>query len=113
MTEPLACFASLPVSIVSLFAPYGTSTFAIFTEFADGLFILLGIDLFEVGQKASPLPDHEQKPAAGMMILLVDLEMIVEIIDPLRKKRNLDRGRTRVLGMCLEVTDHLCFLLFD
>jgi hypothetical protein len=62
------------------------------TEFANGFFVLLGIDLLKVGQKAPPLPDHEQKPAAGMVILLVDLEMIVKIVDPLRKKRNLDGG---------------------
>jgi hypothetical protein len=52
--------------------------------------IAIDIRLLHVLQKPTTSPDHSQQAATAMMVLLVDAEMIVEIVDPIRENRDLN-----------------------
>ena len=58
------------------------------------------------------LADQHQEPAAGVEILLVGLEMLIEQVDLCGQDRDLHRGRTCVLRVRLKPIDHFDFLLF-
>jgi hypothetical protein len=52
--------------------------------------VSLEIVAFEIVEKASALADQHEKPAAGVMILNVDLEVPREVVDPLTQQGNLN-----------------------
>ena len=56
----------------------------------------IDVFFFQIVQKTSAGTDHLQKTAAGVMVLLIDLEVLVEVIDAFGQKRNLNLGRTRI-----------------
>jgi len=51
--------------------------------FGDGL-VPIDIDSLEVIQQPSSLADHHQQPAARAVVLLVCLEMLGQMVNPLR-----------------------------
>jgi hypothetical protein len=51
----------------------------------------------EVVQQAPALTDHSEQSAAGVVVLLVDLEVLGEFVDTRSEKRHLDLGRSCVL----------------
>jgi hypothetical protein len=55
-------------------------------------------DIFalQVVQQPSALPYQFEQAPSGMMIFLMDLEMFVKVIDPLRQQGNLDFRRSCV-----------------
>ena len=61
-------------------------------ELINGFFVFFGICLLEVIQMTAALADQYQKPAAGVEILLVGLEMLIEQIDLFGQNRDLHRG---------------------
>ena len=61
-------------------------------EFINGLFVFLGVCLLEIIQMTAALADQHQKPAAGMKILLMGLEMLIEQVDLFGQDRDLHRG---------------------
>jgi hypothetical protein len=52
------------------------------TQFLNDTLIAVKIRSPQIIQQPSPLPNQFQEPPAGMVILLMDLEMICEIVDP-------------------------------
>jgi hypothetical protein len=58
--------------------------------------ILLGGRILEVIQQAAAAADEHQQPAAAGVVLLVRLQMVCEIVDPLRKHGDLNFGRSGV-----------------
>src|SRR5688572_16733963 len=102
MTEPSACFASLPVSSVIVRDPIWISRFCKFTlcirvsgglladaETADQFRVSFRVLAFEVVEQPSPLAYELQQAAPRMMVLCVNLEMLGEIVDALAEERHL------------------------
>jgi hypothetical protein len=61
----------------------------------------------EIIQQAAALADHHEQSTAGTMVLLVLLQVLGEVVDPLREQRDLHVGRTGVLRMQPEILNHL------
>jgi hypothetical protein len=61
--------------------------------------VSLHVLFLEVPKQAPTLADHHEQAPPTVMILLVDLQVVGEVIDPLSEQRNLDLGGTRVRGM--------------
>ena len=61
--------------------------------------VALHVLFLEVPKQSPTLTDHHEQSAPTVMILLVDLQVFGEVIDPLSQQRNLDLGRSRVRGM--------------
>ena len=66
--------------------------------------------LFEVREVGLAISDHAEESAAGMIVLLVFLEMIAQFDDPLGEKRDLDLRRAGVLGVDGRFLDDLGLL---
>jgi len=61
--------------------------------------IAFDIRPLHVIQKPTTSPDHLQQAATAVVVLLVDAEVIVEIVDPIRENRDLNaRGAGIVVG---------------
>lgn len=69
------------------------------TQFRNQGSVTLHVLFLEVPQQSSTLPDHHEQTSPAVMILLVDLQVLGEVVDPLGEQRDLDLGRTRVRGM--------------
>jgi hypothetical protein len=50
----------------------------------------------EVPEHPPTLSDHHEQSSPAVMVLVVDLQMLGEVIDPFSDQRNLYLGRTRV-----------------
>ena len=79
-------------------------------ELGDNGTIPLDVDLCQVVEKVSPLADHFQEAAAGVMVLLVDAQVIGEVVDSLGENGDLHFGRARVALMARILLDN--FSLF-
>jgi len=66
------------------------------TEFLDERVVVALVGILEVMQMRPSIGNHLKKPAAGMNILRIFLQMLGEIVDPARKKRNLNIRRAGV-----------------
>ena len=66
------------------------------TESRDDGTVSLDIYLDEVVEQRAALTDHLEEAAAGVVILLVDLEVLGEVVDALSQQRDLYLGRTCV-----------------
>ena len=66
------------------------------TESCDDRTISLNVDLDEIVEQRTALTDHLEEAAAGVMILLVDLEVLGQVVDSLGEQRDLNLGRTCV-----------------
>jgi hypothetical protein len=69
------------------------------------------VNLLEVSEKTSSLTNHHKKTASAVVILLVDLEVLGKVIDPLCKKSDLNLGRTCV-ALVKSVLLHYSLLFF-
>jgi hypothetical protein len=78
-------------------------------QFLDDLEIFVIIGLAQVIQQLLAGRDQHQQAFAGMIVLLVRLEMLGQIPDPFGQNRYLHFGRTRVLVIYLKPADQ--FLL--
>lgn len=67
-------------------------------KLANQFTIAVGILLAQVVQQIPAAVNHHEKTAAGMVIFLVRLEMILEIIDPGGQQRYLHFRRTCVIA---------------
>ncbi len=56
----------------------------------------------QIIQQPPTLPDQLQEAAAGTVIFLVALKMLGQVVDALRKQRNLHVGRSGILLVQLE-----------
>ncbi len=57
----------------------------------------------EIVQQAPALANDPEKTAPGVVILLMDTEVVRQSVDPLSQKGSLHFGRTRVSGTAPEV----------
>jgi hypothetical protein len=74
--------------------------------------ITLDILLLQVVQKPATLADHLEQPATGMVVFLMGLEMLLQLLDALAQKSDLDLRGTGVLLMEPVVTDDPTFDVF-
>jgi len=66
--------------------------------------ILVDVSLLEIIEKLSSARDHLEQPATRVVVLLVDLEVVGELVDALRKKRDLHLRGTCIGSVLFEVT---------
>ena len=69
--------------------------------------VALNILLLEIVKESAALTYHLKQTTTGVVILLVHLEVLVEVIDACRQKRNLHLGRTRIAFVELTLLDNL------
>ena len=58
------------------------------------------------------MADHFEQSASGMMILLVNLQMLVELVNTEGENRDLNLGRAGVAGMGSELLDDSSLFFF-
>ena len=83
----------------------GTTPFALLlrlltdTESCDDRTVSLDVDLDQIVEQRAALTDHLEQTATGVMVLLVDLEVLGEVVDSLSEQSDLNLGRTGVTLM--------------
>ena len=83
------------------------------TQLLDGSSVSLDVLALEVSEEVSSLTYHLQQASSGVMILLVNLQMLGEVIDPLGEDSDLNLGRTGV-GVVSSVSfDNSCLFVFS
>ena len=78
--------------------------------FGDRL-VAVKVGILQVVQQTASLTNHHQQPTARPMIFDILLQMLGQVIDPLRQQRNLHVGRAGIALMELEVVDGFRFCL--
>ena len=63
--------------------------------FGDGL-VTAHVRRLEIVQQPATLADHHEQPAAGPVILQILLQVLGQVVDPLRQQRDLHVGRTGI-----------------
>src|SRR5699024_8973893 len=58
--------------------------------------VALDVDALQVLQEALALTDQQHQTTTGVVIVLVGLEVLGQVVDPMREERDLDLGRTGV-----------------
>lgn len=81
------------------------------SESLDEIAVATEILAAKILQKPPPAPDHLEKSPLGMVILLVDLQMLSQFPYPGSKYGNLNFRRTCIRGMNLELLYDALFLL--
>ena len=76
-------------------------------EFSDQLPITLQIPLLKVVEEAASLADQLEQSAAGVMVFLVRPEVLGQLLDPPREKRDLDLGRPGIRAVAAVRADDL------
>jgi hypothetical protein len=64
----------------------------------------------EIFQQLIAPADKLEQPTSGGMVLLMNIEMLTKLIDPLREQRDLHFWRTRILLVDFEICDDLLLL---
>ena len=82
-----------------------------YPKFLDQVKIALAVTLSDVAQQAAALADELQQAAAGCEVLLVDLQVLGELLDPFRIDADLHRSPTGVLSVHLGALDSCLFFL--
>jgi hypothetical protein len=77
------------------------------SQLRDDLTVPLDVGLLQVVQQPTPLTDELQKATTGVVVLLVDLEVLGEVPDALGEKRDLHLGRSGIRLTALVVADDL------
>src|SRR5512137_1777924 len=83
------------------------------SELLDHDLVAVRVDLPEVVEETAPLPDQLEQAAAAVVILLVRLEVLGEVGDPLGDEGHLDLGRPGVLVVPAVLLDDFRLLLCD
>jgi hypothetical protein len=68
-------------------------------QFLGDRLVTLFVLALQIIQKPPALADHHEQPAARAVVLLVHLQMLGQMINPLRQQRNLNIRRTCISGM--------------
>src|SRR5699024_12611537 len=64
-------------------------------ETLDQRAVALDVDALQVLQEALALTDQQHQTTTGVVIVLVGLEVLGQVVDPMREERDLDLGRDR------------------
>ena len=83
------------------------------TKLLDASTISLDILALEVSKKVSSLTYHLQKTSSGVMVLLVDLEVLGKVVDPLGEDSDLYLRGSGVGLMSSVSFDNSSFLVFS
>jgi hypothetical protein len=75
---------------------FDVSELATKTELADDGSVSLDVVVLQVIQKATALADEHEEPAATVVVLLVDLEMLGQVLDTTGEQCDLHLRRTSV-----------------
>jgi len=75
------------------------------TQFSQDSTITLDVLLFEVVEQAAALTNHLEQTTTGVVILLVELEVLVEVVDALGQQSDLNLGGTGVALVAFELFD--------
>ncbi len=68
--------------------------------------VTLDVCVVQILEQAAALTYHLEQTATGMMVVLKNLQMLIEVIDAGCKNRDLNLGRTRVAFMrCIFCND--------
>ena len=67
------------------------------------------VRLMQIIQQATALPDHFQQATTGAVVLDVLLQMLGQVVDPLRQQRDLHIRRSGVFLVQLETVNGLNF----
>ncbi len=74
-------------------------------------FLIAGCVLFgQISQVPAPLADHLQKTPPGVVVLFVALQMLDQLVNPGRKKGNLNLWGTRIIRVYVVLVHYGCFL---
>src|SRR5690348_9783929 len=79
-------------------------------ETADQRLVTLGVLVLQVAEQTATMIHHLQEAAAGMVVLLVRLEMIGQLLDARGQQRNLYLGRPGIGRRAAVVLDDLAGL---
>jgi hypothetical protein len=74
--------------------------------------ILIDIPMPEIIKQFSSARDHLEQASARVVILVMDLKMFRQLIDPLREQRDLHLGRTCVRAVRFIIADDLLLYFF-
>ena len=85
--------------------PY-IKSMAQFQLFRDRL-VSFAVRALQIIQKAATLANHHQQPATRTMVFLVALQMLGQMVNPLRQQRDLHVSRPGVVRVQLELFDGL------
>src|SRR5690554_4529486 len=81
------------------------------TKTLDQLKVTIAILLTEIVQQLTTLVYHPDKTTTGMVILIVDLEVILQLVDVGAQQCNLHFRGTSVTFSLLIIFNDLCFLI--
>jgi hypothetical protein len=73
--------------------------------------VSLNVIFLDVVEQASAPPNQHEQPSAGMMVFLVNLQMLRQILNAMGKQSNLDFGAAGVGIMQLIFLDQIFFVL--
>ena len=62
----------------------------------DDASVPLDVVVTDVIEETAPAADQHEQATTTVVVLLVDLQMLVEVVDPLGEQCDLDLGRARV-----------------
>ena len=75
--------------------------------------VTLDVCVVQILEQAAALTYHLEQTATGMMVVLKNLQMLIEVIDASCKNRDLNLGRTRVAFSALELGNDLRLVHFN
>src|ERR1700730_190182 len=76
----------------------------------DELLVAVAVLRLEIVEQTAPLADQLEQAAPRVVVLLVRLEVLGEVVDPLRQERHLHLGGPGVALVSLVLRDHVLLL---
>ena len=83
------------------------------SELRNGRTVTLDVLLHQVVEKVAAVTNHFEQAAAGMVILLMDFQMLGQVVDSLSEDRDLDFRGTGVFFVNLVICNNLDFFFFS
>ena len=80
-------------------------------QFRDDGPVALNVRLVEVRQLPTALTNHHEKPTSRVVVLPVDAQMLRQVVNTIRKHRNLHFGGACVRLVLVVLADDFCFAL--
>src|SRR5688572_501555 len=78
----------------------------------DDLVVFVDVAPLEIIEQLPPSRDHLEQPATRVVVLLVDLEMFGQLVDPLGEQGDLDARRTGIRIVGLVIANYFFFYFF-
>lgn len=113
---PVKCPSTTFYRLLLLFTPSKLSNWNTFESSAtqaqtpDQLPVAIDVVLTQVGEQATPTANELQQAASGVMISLVNAQMLSQMIDPCREQSYLDLRRPSIALVQPVTLNGLCLL---